>query len=492
MVERGQLGRSQQAAEGLTLAFLLVLSVAAGAQPAEPKVTGTVSNITRVESWSFFEPRDGILGALDQPVGEPDYTFIGDRAELGVRVAGNTFDLSGGFNYVRLENLPTDAIGPGGFGSGAFYFAATGVRYSYQLYLSELTVRVKSRDRGASLTLGRMPFSRLAQPSMQPDSSLSRLTRERLDARLIGNFEWSFYQRRFDGARLDVNRGRWEYTAAAFVPTQGGWEESTNLSMPKVQIGVGSATHTSGRAESQAFAYLYRDRRAGNFAVVDNNFATDRPVDITMGTFGGSHAVVRRTAAGVADVVGWGALQLGDWYGASHVAGSATVEAGYRWTEAPLRPWLRAGFLWASGDASPRDDTHHTFFQMLPSSRQYALSAVYTQMNVRDLFGQLWIEPRRLQARIEVHRLTLASGRDLWYQGSGATASRDRFFGFSGRAAGGETSLGTVLEGTIDVPIRNHWSVNGYAGTMWGGGVVKRMFTGTRLTSWSIENVIRF
>ena len=52
-----------------------------------------------------------------------------------MRVEGARFDLTGAFNYVRLENLPTNAIGPGGLGSGAFYFAATGVRYSYQLYL---------------------------------------------------------------------------------------------------------------------------------------------------------------------------------------------------------------------------------------------------------------------------------------------------------------------------------------------------------------------
>ena len=52
-----------------------------------------------------------------------------------------------------MRSVPADS------GSGAFYFAATGVRYSYQLYLSELTVRIKSRDRGRSLTLGRMPFS---------------------------------------------------------------------------------------------------------------------------------------------------------------------------------------------------------------------------------------------------------------------------------------------------------------------------------------------
>ena len=481
--------------------FVFFVFAFGGLASAQPSVTASVSNVTRVESWRFFEPRAELLVPFDQPVGEPDYTFIGNRSELGVRVEGQTFDLAGAFNYVRLENLPTSAIGPGGLGSGAFYFAATGVGYSYQLYLSELTVRVKSRDRRRTLTLGRMPFAsgvRLRSadnPSPrfgERNASINRLTRDRLGSRLIGAFEWSFYQRRFDGARLDVDRDRWQFTAAAFVPTQGGFEESTNLSMPKLQVGAGSATRATARSESHAFAYLYRDRRDAGFAVVDNTSSTDRPVNITIGTFGGSHALVRPTGEGELDVVAWGALQTGDWYGASHLGGSATIEAGHRWTSAPARPWLRGGFLWSSGDDNPGDDSHHTFFQMLPSSRHYALSAVYTQMNVRDLFAQAFIEPRRFDARIEIHRLTLASGRDLWYQGSGATASRDRFFGFSGRAAGGETSLGTVLEGTIDVPIRNHWSVNGYAGTMWGGGVVRRMFTGSHLTFWFIENVVRF
>ena len=120
--------------------------------------------------------------------------------------------------------------------------------------------------------------------------SVERLTQERLQSRLIGNFEWSYYQRRFDGARFDLDSGRWQYTAAAFVPTQGGFEESTNLSMPKVQVAIGSATRTGERSESQGFAYLYRDHRRGPFAVVDNTFPSDRPVDILLATAGGSHA----------------------------------------------------------------------------------------------------------------------------------------------------------------------------------------------------------
>ena len=103
--------------------------------------------------------------------------------------------------------------------------------------------------------------------------------------------------------------------------------------------------------------------------------------------------------------------QLGDWYGLSHRAGSVALEAGHRWTRAAWRPWLRAGYLWASGDDDWRDDRHTTFFQMLPSSRRYALSSAYAQMNIRDVFAQAMIEPRRFNARIEIHRLSLAKRR---------------------------------------------------------------------------------
>ena len=464
------------------VSFVCCLSRAVAAQPAEPKVVGTVSNITRVESWSFFEPRIDILALTADPVGEPDYTYIADRAELGVRVEGDRFDVGGAFNYVRLENLPTRAIGPGGLGSGAFYFAATGVRYSYQLYLGELTVRMKSRDRRRSLTVGRMPFI----------ESASELARQRLDGRLIGNFEWSLYQRRFDGARLDVDGRRWKYGGGVFMPTQGGFEESTNLTMTRIQLAVASATLLDRRSDTQVFGNVYRDRRRGLKAVVDNRLGPDAPVDVTVASVGGSHVRRIELESGEADVVAWGAAQFGDWYGLTHRAGSAVIEAGHRWPRAAGRPWLRAGYAWASGDGEWNDGRHTTFFQVLPSSRKYALSSAYTHMNLHDAFAQLRIEPRGFNARIEVHKVALASSQDLWYQGSGATASGDRFFGFSGRFANGETSLGTVLEGTIDVPIKKYWSVNAYAGVIRAGRLVRQMFTDKPLTLWSIDNVIRF
>ena len=482
---------------GFFVFFVFAFSVSSSAQPV---VTGTVSNVTRVESWSYFQP----AGEDRERSANPDYTFFGDRAELGVTVAGGRFDLTGAFNYVRLENLPTDAIGPGGLGSGAFYFAATGVSYSYQLYLGELTARFKSADQRTSFTVGRMPFAsgvHLRQGSHlrqgygeqagATGSALERLTKERLASRLIGNFEWSYYQRRFDGARFDLDRDRRHFTAAALVPTQGGYEESTNLSMPNVQVATVALTGKAPSAEWQLFASAYRDRREEK-AVVDNTFSLDAPVDVTVATVGASHARVAPVGSGEFDTVVWIAAQAGDWYGRTHRASSIAVEAGHRWTTQPARPWLRAGYLWASGDRNGEDQRHGTFFQMLPSSRKYALSSAYAHMNLRDAFAQLLIEPRRLRARIEVHALHLASGDDLWYQGSGATASHGRFFGFSGRAAHGDTSLGTVIEGAVDVPIRKHWSVNAYAGTMSAGDVVQNWFTDKRLVFWSVENVIRF
>jgi hypothetical protein len=314
---------------------------------------------------------------------------------------------------------------------------------------------------------------------------------------LIGNFEWSFYQRRFDGARFDVDRPGWHVNVSAFVPTQGGFEESTNLSIPKIQIGASSFTLKSSNVDWQGFAYVYRDRR-GEAAVPDNTGSVDRPIDVTIATVGGSYVRILPRHSGEFDVVGWVAAQTGDWYGRRHRAGSIAVEAGHRWRRATLSPWLRAGYLWASGDRNRDDDRHGTFFQMLPSSRKYALSSVYTQMNLRDAFAQLLIEPRRFKARIEVHALHLASGTDLWYHGSGATAATGRFFGFSGRAVSpgpaGEsrTALGSVVEGTVEVPLLKFWSINGYAGTMSAGDAVRSMFTSKRLTTWSVENVIRF
>ena len=460
-------------------------SVAAGSEPA---VDGWLSDWTRVESWRFFEPPSDEVN--------PDYTFIGNRADLGVRVRATHVDLTGAFSYVRVEHLPKQAIGPGGLGTGAFYFASSGLPYSYQVFLTDLTVAAHTADRRLTFTIGRMPYTSGAEGDalgVSPSSDQVRqLRRLRLDGRVLGTFDWSFYGRRFDGVQVNARGSRTYAGGGAFLVTQGGYEESASLSMPKLQVASAYAGRRYGAvAESQAFVVGYRDRRDIDIRP-DNAAVPVEAADITVIGAGASHVSARAAGPGELDWLAWGVAQAGDWYGQSHRAFSVAAEAGYRWPQAAWRPWLRTGASHASGDDDPADDRHGTYFPMLQDTRTYARSMVYAQMNLRDVFAQLMLEPHsRVRLRADVHRLDLASTADRWYQGSGATARDGRFFGYSTRPSSGVRGLGTVLDGTADVRLSRYWSVNGYAGRMWGGPVVRGAFADDRLFYWYVENVLR-
>jgi len=454
----------------------------------EPAVDAWLSDWTRVESWRFFDPP--VAGV------NPDYTFVGNRADLGVRVRASRVDLVGAFSYVRVENLPREAIGPGGLGTGAFYFAASALPYSYQVFLTDLSVAVHTADRRLTFTVGRMSYTSGAEgerPLASPASEhLTQLRRLRLDGRVLGTFDWSFYGRRFDGVRLDA-RGADAYAGGgAFLVTQGVYEESASLTMPKLQVASAYAgRHHGEHGESQVFAVGYRDRREIDIRP-DNAAVPVQAADVTIVGAGASHVSARPAGAGEVDWLAWGVGQGGDWYGQQHRAFSAAAEAGYRWSRAAWRPWLRAGASYASGDDTPDDDRHGTYFPMLQDTRTYALSMVYAQMNLRDVFAQVLLEPHaRARLRADLHRVDLASAADRWYQGSGATARNGRFFGYSTRSSSAARELGTVLEGTADVRLSRYWSINGYAGRMWGGDVVRGAFAGDRLFYWYVENVLR-
>jgi hypothetical protein len=92
------------------------------------------------------------------------------------------------------------------------------------------------------------------------------LKRQRLDARLVGEFGWSIYQRVFDGVRVDLTRPGWRTTAVAFAPTQGGFARAANATM--LDVFVAGATISSRpptgagrRTQVQGFGWQYRDRR---------------------------------------------------------------------------------------------------------------------------------------------------------------------------------------------------------------------------------------
>jgi hypothetical protein len=376
------------------------------------------------------------------------------------------------------------------------YFAHSGRSDSHQVYLRYLNVRLKNLLPGLGVQAGRMSYSSGGEAT-SGNAKIETVKRQRVDARLIGEFEWSIYQRAYDGVRVDIARPSWNSTFVAFRPTQGGFEDAAGVTINDVTVLGANATVKPGvlfrGVEWQTFAFRYVDDRRVS-ARPDNTRRSAERVDVGINTFGST--LVAASEPNVArqwDALMWVAGQAGSWYGQTHRAVSLAAEIGHQWMTPAWRPWVRAGVLRAAGDDDPNDDRHGTFFQMLPTVRRYSQTAAYSQMNNTDLFIQAMLRPSdRVSIRADLHRVGLASARDLWYLGSGATQSRGTLFGFSTRPSNGSTRLGVVLEGSMDYVVSPHWSISGYTGVMRGGDVVRRSFSGRTMTFGFLENTVQF
>lgn len=476
------------------VAWAVCAGVPAGAQAPSPpadhasgETSFLVQNLTRVEVWRFFDPPAN--GAT-----EPDYAFVGNRATLGARYDGRRWSVRGVVQYVRLENLPRGAIGPGLLGNGAaYYFQAAGT-FSYQFYLRGLSASLSSTSRAVTLEAGRVSFT--ADPPPVAAHPAESLGAARIDGRLFGDMDGSLYQRAWDGVRLRVTRGAWQWTTAAVLPSQGTFEESANLPLDRVRVVTSEVSAAPGgvAADTQlrGFGSWYRDTREVR-ARPDNTGRPARAADVSIGTVGASAAGVYPWRSGAWDVVAWSAGQVGDWYGQAHWAWSGVAEGGYRWTAAPWRPWLRAGVTYASGDGDAADGRHGTFFAPLPSADRFVPSNTYALMNAVDVWGELRLRPhRRVEAAADLHRVSLASAADRWYFGSGATERRGNFFGYLVRNTRGARTLGTVIEGDLSWHPTRWWTLRGYAAGIAGGDAVGAVFAGRRLYTASLESRLSF
>ncbi|MEZ5475913.1 MAG: hypothetical protein R3E72_13055, partial [Steroidobacteraceae bacterium] len=75
------------------------------APPPPPTWRMSAVNLTRLESWRFFDPRPG--------GGDPDYAFLGDRLRLDLRGHWPRADLTLAAQVVGMAGLPDRAVGPG-------------------------------------------------------------------------------------------------------------------------------------------------------------------------------------------------------------------------------------------------------------------------------------------------------------------------------------------------------------------------------------------
>jgi hypothetical protein len=419
-----------------------------------------LEDVARVEHWSYFEPPpDG---------GNPDYTLFGNRATLAARVNTRRLVAQGSFRYAQMLGLPRQAVGPGLLGPGPVFYAAARNPAAFQLFIKSMSLRVKDVVPRLSIEAGRMTYSSGERTAFA--------------GRLIGSAEWTVFERAFDGVRVDYERPVWRAHASFVMPTQGAFEESANPTLTRLHLGNVSWT----RGAIHVFAHHYRDTREVSARPDNSGLAASR-ADVNVQTLGASFA----QTFGNVDIRTWGAVQRGRWYEDSHQALSASADVSYLWP-GERHPTVGAGVLYASGDDNPSDGRHVTFFPLVPTTRPDLLAGTYAQMNLRDLYARVTFRVRpAVTVNGELHQLSLATPLDRWYSGTGATAIRSAYFGYSTRRSQLATGLGTYVQTSADVALKWYWSVKLSAGVIRGGDVVRRQFADRWSTVLLFENHLR-
>ena len=455
--------------------LLLIASSAVAQSDSKPLEIGNVTfsgNIReRYEAWDWFEPASG----------QNLYSYSGTLMRFSFSQQRQSYDWNVELAAPVMLGIPNRAVLPapqGQLGLGAAYYAANdNSQYAAMMFPKQVFVRFKGDH--TSLRIGRFEFTDGSEVKPK-DATLASLKSDRIGQRLLGSFGFSDVMRSLDGLHYAYSNGSWNLTAVSAIPTRGvfqvdgwGWVKTpmTYVALTK-QLELGSS-----HAEWRVFGLYYNDDRG--VLKTDNRAVAVRATDhqaINILTYGGHFIMTAPTRAGTFDLLGWGALQSGSWGTLTHRAGAGAIEFGYQPALGRhLRPWFRGGYDYTSGDGNATDNTHGTFFAVLPTPRVYARFPFFNSMNDTDAFGEVTLRPvKDLAIRADVHGLWLSSKADLWYSGGGAF--QPWTFGFSGRPANGNTGLATLYDISSDYKWRYGISIGLYFGYAQGGPVIKKIY----------------
>ncbi len=452
------------------------------------RVSLRIDDRIRTEIVDWFEP--------DAPGNPERYTFFANRLRVSASLTLPRLQFFVQVQDTRIGNLPGDAIVPpvGALGTGAIYLAHTRDRWQGETVLSQAYGTVRAR--GTALTVGRFSYAEGAETS-PGNPTLAFMKRTRISERLVGPFDFTHNGRRVDGARVAWNRGAWNLTAIGARPTRGGFEVSANRHLDKVAFANGAVTYTGsapGTPIDARLFYLYFDDRRASTTKADNRPSADRSADhesIQVHTLGGHVLAEIETGPGLTDLLFWFAVQNGDWGQLDHRAWAFAMEGGYQFSRVWSRPWLRIGYNVSSGDDDPADSEHRTFLTPLPTARKYARFPFFNNMNLQDIFAQIFASPTSaISVRADYHWLQLAESSDLWYAGGGAT--NQRVFGIGGLPSGGSANLGHLVDLSVDYRWNKHLSVGTYVGQVFGGDVITNNFAAKSATYGFIELRLSF
>jgi hypothetical protein len=428
----------------------------------------------RLYGWDWFQPA----------AGENAYAYSGDLLRLNFSRKLDRWDWDAEFAVPFLSDLPDKATGAapqGALGLGSNdYTANHSSRFAAMIFPKRLFVNFRDLgSQSSSLQIGRFEF--LDGSEITPkNTALAAVKRDRAAARLIGNFAFSDVGRSLDGLHYSWATPSDNITFVSAVPTRGVFQVD-GWGWNRVAFGYGAYTHEWGHgrhsADTRFFAIEYNDFR--HILKTD-----DRPLAVRKGdteniaiqTFGGHSIHAIETGAGTVDLMAWGAVQTGRWGTDKQRSGAFDLEAGVQPKILPaVKPWLRGGYTWGSGDSNPNGTTHGTFFQVLPTPRPYARFPFFNMMNMEDAWGSLILRPYpKITTSSEFHSLRLTDAADLWYSGGGAF--QPWTFGYTGRATSGRRSLGNLYDTSVEYRIHPKYTATAYFGYTQGLAVMEEIY----------------
>lgn len=471
------------------LAALVMLTRAFSALAGEPfklEAQGPYATTWRLELTNRL--RGEFVDWFDAKTRASTYNFTANKFQLGLRVQHPNLEGLIQFQDTFLTGLPDHGVGV-----GANYFQNTPETTQNRAFLRQGWARVKVGP--VYLQGGRQLYSDSAQgPATHPQ--LKWLQDYRLAQRLLGPFDYTHAGRSFDGGSLGVLTEELELSGFAFMPTAGGFEIAGQSTIDAIHVaGLSLNLRDSkrvGNALSRLFWIYYDDDR--KLSATDNRPLSARRVDrsqIRIHTLGANAAGLLPLGLGVADGLAYFYGQFGDWQRLDHRAWAYGVEAGYQLPQLWGTPWLRAGINVGSGDSSPRDGTHKTFFQLLPTAWLYAQFPFYNMMNNQDVFAQLILKPHpTVTVRADFHWLKLKESKDLVYAGAGATSAQG--FGFAGYPSGGSRELAYLAHVMLSVKPLSFLSFNLLYAHAFGQEAIDAQFSGRQANYGFAEAIVSF
>jgi hypothetical protein len=463
--------------------FLIVSGLACAQAPAPDApdglklgdVTLTGSLRSRLYVWDWFQAATG----------DNQYEYSGNYLRLNFAEKLAAWDWDAEFSVPFLLGLPTGATDPapqGGLGFGSNYYTANhNSRNTAMIFPRQLFARFRELGgvTGQTLLIGRYTF--LDGSEMAPqNSTLATLKRDRVSARLLGDFGFTDVGRSFDGVHYSYSKASDDFTFVAGIPTRGVFQ-TDGWGWNRVGFGYAAYTHEWGKgrhsADTRFFALEYDDWR--HILKTDNRPTAVRLTDtenIRINTFGGHSLHAFATGAGTLDALAWGAAQTGRWGVQKQRSYALDFEGGFQPAILPrLKPWLRGGFTMGSGDKNPNDNTHGTFFQVLPTPRLYARFPFFNMMNTQDRFGSLIQRPHsKITVSSEFHALRLSSPTDLWYSGGGVF--QPWTFGYTGRSTSGRRSLANLYDTSVEYRATRRITLTAYMGYAQGLAAMKEIY----------------